>query len=314
MKAKVAVVGFAVIASTVGFGALGGASAVTVSLPAPPAAASGVAVKVGNLVSVGQTGAVAGQSGGAASAKPVAIAGTPILSGTKATTKSGNGAILDTGEQALGRIMVGPWSTAVAPGQASSSAALAAAKLNGVGDVAVAPSSSLATWTPSRSSSSAVSDGAVLHLGDQTIKILHSESSANGVGKTYLVQILGHSIATTDSSGCMLDLGPVATVGCLTALSGVGADASVANALIGNKIPLGKVVSAVASGGVGTAASGPASVLGTDVSRSNNGLLARTGTNILTLFAFGLLLTVAGLVARRGSRQQLAMVPVKSRR
>jgi len=307
MKAKVAVVGLGVLMSTAGFGAMAHAQAAIVNIPAPPSAASAVAVKVGNLVSVGQTGAGATQGGSTASAKPIAVAGVPILSGTKATSKTGSGAAFDTGETQIGRLAVAPWATDVKSDQASSSAALATAKLNGVGDLAVAPSFSFASWTPGKSNSSSVSDGAVLHLGDQTIKILHSESSATGYGKTYLVQLFGNNIGVTNAKGCMLDLGPLANVGCLSALNGVGSNASVAQALIG-KAPFGKVIAAAATGGSGHAVLDSA-VKGTELTRAPSGnLLARTGTSALLMAAIGMLLIAAGMVTRFGSRE-VALLP-----
>ena len=313
MKAKAAVVGFAVLASTAGFGALGGAGAAIVNVPAPPSTGSAVAVKVGDVASIGSTGAAAGQSGSAASAAPASVGGVPLLGGTSGTTSSGSGSLLDTGETSVGRVAVAPWSTEVNSADANSSTALATAKINGVGDVAVAPSSSFATWTPAKSTSSAFSDGAVIHLGDQTIKILHSESNASGVGRTYLVQILGREIGLTNRNGCMLDVGPVAAVGCLKVLSGVGANAAVAQALIGDRSPLGKIVAASASGGAGSSKVVPSSVAGVDVSRANGGgLLARTGANALRLLALGLLLAVGGATAIQASRK-VSVVPAKLR-
>ena len=291
--------------STAGFGAMAHAQAAIVNIPAPPSAATAVAVKVGNLVSVGQTGAGSGQAGSAASAKPIAIGGTPILSGTKTTSKSGSGAAFDTGKTQLGQLAVLPWATSVAPDHASSSAAVATAALNGVGDVSVAPSFSFASWTPGRSNSSSVSDGAVIHLGDFTIKVLHSESTAAGHGKTYLVQLFGNNIGAKSANGCMLNVGPLATVGCLQALNGVGSDASVAQALIGANAPLGKVIAAAATGGQGVSLD--TAVKGAELTRApsvrSTHVFARTGFSALLMIALGMLLVATGLVARFGGRQ-----------
>ncbi|MEY2419783.1 MAG: hypothetical protein QOG90_2463 [Actinomycetota bacterium] len=310
MKAKAAVVGLGVLMSTAGFGAMTHAQASIINIPAPPSAANAVAVKVGNLVSVGQSGAGATQGGATASAAPISIAGTPILAGTKVTNKSGSGAAFDTGKTQLGQVAVLPWATDVASDHSSSSSAVATAGLNGVGDVAVAPSFSFASWTPGKSNSSAVSDGAVLHLGDYTIKVLHSESSASGYGKTYLVQLFGHEIGTTNASGCMLDIGPLANLGCLKALNGVGSNATVAQALIGSKAPFGKVIAAAATGGAGQAGLSSA-VKGTELTRApSNSLLARTGTSALLMIALGMLLIAGGMVARFGGRE-VAVLPAR---
>jgi len=310
MKAKAAVVGLGVLMSTAGFGAMAHAQAAVINIPAPPSAASAVAVKVGSLVSVGQTGATASGVGSSASAAPISIAGTPILAGTKPTTKSGSGAAFDTGKTQLGQVAVLPWATNVAPDHASASSAVATAGLNGVGDVAVAPSFSFADWTPGRSNSSAVSDGAILHFGDYTIKVLHSESSASGQGKTYLVQLFGQNIGVTNAKGCMLDLGPLANVGCLKALSGVGSDATVAQALIGSNAPFGKVIAAAATGGADTAQLSSA-VKGAELSRAPSGsLLARTGTSALLMIAVGMLLVAAGMTARFSTRIPLTATSV----
>jgi hypothetical protein len=311
MKAKAAVVGLGVLMSTAGFGAMTHAQASVVNIPAPPSAASAVAVKVGNLVSVGQTGAAATQGGSVASAAPISIAGTPVLAGTKPTTKSGSGAAFDTGNTQLGQVAVLPWATNVAPDHASGSSAVATARLNGVGDVAVAPSFSFASWSPGKSNSSAVSDGAVLHFGDYTIRVLHSESSSTGHGKTYLVQLFGNDIGTTNANGCMLDIGPLASVGCLKALNGVGSDAEVAQALIGSNAPFGKIVAAAATGGASQAGLASA-VKGAELTRAPSAnLLARTGTSALLMIAIGMLLIAGGMVARFGGRD-LAVLPARS--
>jgi hypothetical protein len=181
-----------------------------------------------------------------------------------------------------------------------------------MGGVAVAPSTSFARWTPGASNSSAVSDGAVLQLGDYTIKILHAESSSSGKGKTYLVQIQDMVLGGTDAKGCMLDIGPVATLGCLAVLGGSGADASILQALINETNPLGKVVAASANGGVGRTTG----VLGTEIGRgatASPSLMARTGQNILMVFALGLLFAVAGATAMFHSSQK-RVVPALVRR
>jgi hypothetical protein len=243
---------------------------------------------------------------------PISIAGKPVLAGVKDTTKTASGNAFDTGATQLGRVVLAPWSTNVGPNQASSSSALATAALNNVGDVAVAPSSSFATWTPGASNSSAVSDGAIVHLGSTTIKVLHSESNSSGKGRTYLVQINDTILGATDASGCMVDLGPVATLGCLKVLGGTGSSAAVVQALIGQNAPFGKIVAAAASGGVAqTASAVPSSVLGTDLSRGTSKPLARTGMNILELVAFGMFLSVLGATAVFASERKLSLVPAK---
>jgi hypothetical protein len=284
------------------------AQAAVINVPAPTGSAGAVAVKVGNLVGVGQTGATSGQGGSTASAAPITIGGKPVLSGVTGTTKSGSGAAYDSGKTQLGQVTVLPWATEVGSDHASGSSAVATASLNGVGDIAVAPSYSFASWTPGKSNAAAVSDGAVLHFGKYTIKVLHSESSSSGFGKTYLVQLMGHDIALTDSKGCLLDVGPVATVGCLSAINGVGSDAEVAQALIGSNAPFGKIVAAAATGGAGASLT---SVKAAELSRAPSAsLLARTGTSALLMIAVGMLLVAAGMTLRFGSRN-LEALPVR---
>jgi hypothetical protein len=286
------------------------AQAAIISVPAPTGSAGAVAVKVGNLVSVGQTAATAGQNGATASAAPITIAGKPIGAGVTKATTSGSGAAYDSGQTPIGQLQVLPWATNVSSDHSSGSAAVAVAELpNNAAGLAVAPSYSFASWTPSKSTSSAVSDGAVLHFGQYQIKVLHSESSASGFGKTYLVQLFGKNIALTDSKGCMLDVGPLAKVGCLQALKGVGSDAEVAQALIGTNAPFGKVIAAAATGGSAQLAS---AVQGADLARTPtaHSLLARTGTSSLLMIAVGMLLVAAGMVARFGSRR-LEVLPVR---
>ncbi|HVT76532.1 MAG TPA: hypothetical protein VHD87_05840 [Acidimicrobiales bacterium] len=311
MKARIAVIGLGVLVGTAGFG-MAHAQAAVINIPAPPAAGSAVAVKLGNVVSVGQTNVKAGQAGSTATAAPITVLGKPILSGVSGASTSGKGALLDTGKTQVGQLAVLPWQTDVSKNQASSSTAVATAALNHVGDVAVAPSFSFADWTPGVSNSAAVSDGAVIHLGKLTIKVLHSDSSASAHGKTYLVQLFGTNIGAKNNNGCILNVGPLATVGCLQALQGVGSDAAVAQALLGAGTPFGKVIAAATSGGKATAeltADTPASsVLGADLSRSaNDGLLVRTGTSALLMIALGMLLVAAGMTARFGSRKVIAL-------
>jgi hypothetical protein len=314
MKTKAAVVGLGVLISTAGFGAMTHAQAALISVPAPTGSAGAVAVKVGDIVSVGQTGATSGQGGSTASAAPITIGGKPVLSGVTKTATSGSGALYDSGKTPLGQVTVLPWATDVAPDHASGSSAVATVALpNDAASLAVAPSYSsysFASWTPSKSNAAAVSDGAVLRIGDYTIKVLHSESSSSGFGKTYLVQLFGHDIALTDSKGCLLDLGPVANVGCLQALKGVGSDAAVAQALIGSNAPFGKVVSAAATGGAGAQLT--SAVKGAELTRAPSGsLLARTGTSALLMIAVGMLLVAAGLTARFGSRIEANALPIR---
>lgn len=315
MKAKLAFVSAVAVTSVVGFGALGTATAALVSVPAPPAVATAEAVQVGDLVAVGSTGAFAGQPGASASAAPVAVAGASVLGGTNGTNQSGAGSFFDTGATPIGRVVLAPWSTQVGADQASSSSALAAAGINGVGDVSVAPSSSLATWTPGMSNSAAVSDGAVIHLGTTTIRVLHAESDSSGFGRTYLVQINNMVIGNTDANGCLIDLGSVAAVGCLKVIGGTEATATVLQAVIGSSAPLGKVVAASATGGAGKTSSGPASVLSADTTRAGAGsLLARTGLDVIELAALAMLLLTAGAIAIHTSGHKLQLIPGNTHR
>src|SRR5437899_249864 len=139
MKARIALVGALAITASVGFGTVARASTL-VTVPAPPAAATGVAVQVGKIVSVGSTGATAGSSGSSATAAPITIGGKAVGAGVTNVTHSGSGSAYDSGPTQLGQVTLLPWETNVKPGQASAYSALGTVRINGIGDITLAPS------------------------------------------------------------------------------------------------------------------------------------------------------------------------------
>src|SRR5437588_10910923 len=97
MRARTAAVaGLVGITSLFGATAAGATDAL-VKIPAPPAVGGASAVTVGNLVTIGGTGATASSSQAAAAAAPISILGHPLIGGTQTGTGSKSGALLDTG-------------------------------------------------------------------------------------------------------------------------------------------------------------------------------------------------------------------------
>src|SRR5437588_8223088 len=80
-------------------------------IPAPPAAASGVAAQVGSLLDISRTGATADSGAPAAQASVVRLGGEPLLGlgGSQTGDGATGGSLLDTGASLPARAQVAPW-------------------------------------------------------------------------------------------------------------------------------------------------------------------------------------------------------------
>ena len=212
------------------------AAAQAVTVPAPPGESSAAALQVGSLLDVSKTGATAGSGTSTADASVVRLGGEPLLGlgGSQSGDGQTGGALLDTGNALPARVEAAPW-TASAGGsgsstrQAQSSAAVARAEVPDVVKAGVLTSDSQASWSQQKSSGTAVSDGVNVKLLD-TINavLLHSETSSEGQGHSYLVGVNGTEIGTDDQLGasplCAFNAGGLLSLSCLTASGGSGTD------------------------------------------------------------------------------------------
>lgn len=310
MKGRAALAAGAAVVALAGAG-LGMTAAhatdTVIKIPAPPGAASGTGATVGNVISIGQTGATATQQTGTASAASLSVGGKTIIGGTQTGTGQTSGALLDTKDTPLGRLQVAPYSASVTQdgalrrADASSAAARADVIDPNVLHVDVLQSSSSATHTGPLSTGHAVSDGAVVQVGGPsgtTIRILHSEANSNGQGRTYLLAVGDNAVidGTVLNPVCALHLNPLLDVACMTVSGGVGGlTATDLTAVVAGLTAT--VVSSSAANGIGTT-----SVLGTEISRSAPAItnvaghgLARTGRNIWFLMFVAEALIALGL-------------------
>jgi hypothetical protein len=317
-------------------------AAQAVTVPAPPGQASGVAVQVGSLLDVSRTGATAGAGGPSAEASVVRLGGEPLLGlgGSQSGDGETGGALLDTGNALPARVEAAPWkATARGSGgptrQAKSSAAVARAELPEVVKAGVLTSDSEASWTDRKSSGTAVTDGVNVALLDTiNVVLLHSETSSEGRGHSYLVGLNGTEIGTDDQLGtsplCALDAGSLLSLSCLTASGGPGADGLTGGAAEVVKLdpaidaiamadpvaaftatssagsgaaPIEEApVPAVAAGETVRGATPPADAAADTAGQTvgqTTGALPRTGTNPVSLLAAALTALVGGLGLRR---------------
>jgi hypothetical protein len=241
------------------------------STPAPPAVGLGSALQLGNILSIGGSGAAAGPNGAAAGAVPVAVLGHPLLGATQVGTGDKSGALVDTGATPLGRLQVAPYAvsvtqTATSRHAAASSAAARADIIDpNVLHIDVLQSSSSATHTGALSTGQSVSDGVVVRVGGPSgtvIRVLHSEADSNGHGRSYLLAVGDNAIGDENVVGavCSLNMGPALNLACLNVTGGVGGlQASDLQAVVGGLN--GLHASAITAGATG----GP-SVVGPGVS------------------------------------------------
>jgi hypothetical protein len=214
------------------------AKADVTKVPAPPGKASAVAAQVGSLLDISKTSAVADETTPTAEASVIRIGGQTLLGlgGSQKGDGQQNGALLDTGASNPIRLEVAPWATAVegtaGPTRRSkAAAALARANVANVVKAAVLHSESEASWTDTKSTGSAFSNGVELSVLDSIdVVLLHSEVRSEGNGNSYLVGLNGTQIGTDSQLGqsplCALTLQNVLSLSCLTASAGEGTPAA----------------------------------------------------------------------------------------
>ena len=318
-------------------------AAQAITTPAPPGEASGVAVQVGSLLDISKTGATAGSGAPSAQASVVRVGGEPLLGlgGTQTGDGQTGGSLLDTGNSLPARVEVAPWKAAAGGSggptrHAKSSAAVARAELPEVIKAGVLTSDSEASWTDRKSTGSAITDGVNVTLLDTAnIVLLHSETSSEGRGHSYLVGLNGTEIGTDDQLGasplCALDVGSLLSLSCLTASGGSGADGLTSAAA--NVAKVDPAIDAIAmadpvaaftatsSSGSGAGSVDPAPVLPvaadetvrgatslaseatTDTAGQAVGQLPRTGSNPVSLLGGALTAVLGGLGLRRLRRR-----------
>src|SRR3954453_3823027 len=218
------------------------------STQAPAADAHATAANVLNLLKIGDTTAHSGGDGSSANADAISIAGNTLIAdktgGSQTKPGSSSGALIDTGTTPLGSLAVTPWSASSTQSEDSTSAAAEAALLHltlidsKTLDVYLLHSQSQSSRTSGESHSSSTSDGASANLGDGAldVKVLHSDSSSDGKGSSYLLSINGNEIGSSDQANgqCAIDAPPLATLTCLDASGGNGSStADTATATLG---------------------------------------------------------------------------------
>lgn len=202
----------------------------TTHTDAPPASASAVAAKVDGVITIGETGATAGNGSGTAHAEALDLFGQRVSGGDVKDGKDG-GNIFATPDNPIGDLEIAPWSGSVAHAgggtQSQAEAALAHAGLLGVLQIWLLHSQSQATWTPDASHGHATSDGAEVNLADQLdVKVLHAETDSDGKGSSAVLVINDNGVLTSDQTGnqCVIDADPLVKVLCLQAAGGKGSD------------------------------------------------------------------------------------------
>lgn len=209
-----------------------------IEVPAPPASASAVALKLGSLLDISKTGAVANDT---ESQSPQPSADASILrvneqillglGGSQKGVGSQDGVLIDTGASNPVRVEVAPWATKVEESSqdpetvhSNAQAALVKANVANVVKAALLHSESDATWTKGKSTGTAFSNGVELGIANAiSVVLLHSEVKSDGTGHSYLVGLNGNEIGTDSQLGnselCSLDLSLLA-LSCLQADGG----------------------------------------------------------------------------------------------
>ena len=292
----------------------------TTHTDAPPASASAVAAKIDGVITIGETGATAGSSGGSAHAHALDLFGQTVSGGDVSDgSKSGN--IFATPDNPIGDLEIAPWSGKVTHdnggNQAAAEAALAHAGLLGVLQIWLLHSQSQATWTPDASHGHSESDGAEVNLADQLdVKVLHAETDSSGKGSSAVLVVNGNGILTSDQTGnqCVIDADPLVKILCLQAAGGQGSNGTTSSAAevvqetSGVGLPGADVVGAKSSGGkvaapAASTTSGKRPQHGPLPHTTGPSSLPFTGSDTALAAAFGALLTAMGAwvttVARR---------------
>lgn len=205
----------------------------TVTNPAPPGSAEAYALRVGSVAAISHTKASASGSGTSSTANALELGGNPPASqfgGTQTGFGESKGALIDTGTTPLGRLAVAPWDANNGTNSAEGLADLVLLDLGTQGtqqsaSLRVLQSDSKANYTPTSSTGSASSDGAILNLGGPSglnVDVLHSESSSSGAGSSYLLSVNGNQIGTSQQTNgkCAITIPGLLTVDCLTSTGG----------------------------------------------------------------------------------------------
>ena len=323
MHKRWAVAAGSVMAAVLVLGSAGVAFAdLVITVPAPVGQATATAANVAGIVGVANTASAASPTSGAAGADALKLGNTTVVGGTQVGVGTNSGKVLDTGNTSLGRLQVLPWNATVGQSGSTQTASSNAAAVRGTllnpdfANADILQSSTSASNNGLKSSGRASSDAAVLNVGGvkgMTIKILHSESSSDGHGTTYLISFNDKPLVTVDQLGahlCALALPSVLDVSCLAVAGGIG---NVSSQVLGLQIagPNGLVANAIkAAGSGGDAAVAPAgagapatSVLGAQLNRGagTNRALARTGVAIgfATTLAIALMALGAAILGIR---------------
>jgi hypothetical protein len=314
-----------------------------VSVPAPPGRASAVAAQVGSLIDISKTGAIADEKTPSADASVVRINGQTLLGlgGSQKGDGQQNGALIDTGASNPIRVEVAPWAAAVegtaGPTRHSKAgAALARAQVANVVRAALLHSESEASWTDTKSTGSAFSNGVEVSLLEAVnVVLLHSEVNTEGKGHSYLVGLNGNEIGTDtqlgDSPLCALTLPSLLSLSCLTAEGGKGtpvapgtpsnaaaevakADPAIDAAKLIDPVDVFTASSSFGSGAapIVTLPAAPAPVAAAEESRAAAApaaapaaALPRTGAALAGLSISGLAALLGGSLLRRSTRRRV---------
>ena len=319
------------------------ARAADVTVPAPPGAASAVALQVGSLLDISKTSAIAQDSPSTAEASVIRIGGQTLLGlgGSQEGNGEKSGALLDTGASNPIRVEVAPWAAAVEEKadptktrRSKAEAALVRANVANVVKAALLHSKSEAEWTDLKSTGSAFSNGVELSVANAiSVVLLHSEVRTDGQGRSYLVGLNGNEIGTDSQLGnsplCALTVQSVLALSCLDASGGGGstvpgeareAAAEVARvdpAIDAIKIidPVGAFTTASSSGGGAPAITLPAAPAPipapvAEQARTPDAIapaatLPRTGAALAGFVVFGLVALLGGALLRLASRRRV---------
>jgi hypothetical protein len=301
--------------------------------PAPPASSEAKPLDVAGIVSIGHTKAGAGPNGSSATGNAIELGGQVVSGGTATSGgKQGSGSLFDSSTTPLaplGLIQIAPW-TASATQTGDSSSADATASLAhvvlgggqapGFVDLLLFGSESKAAYSPAEATSSSVSDGVLLQVGQTgqppalTVDLLHAETSSDKKGSSYLASINGNEIGSSDqvNGQCQIPIPSLLTINCLTATGGTAGQ--LASSAVGtvdfvpSQLPdatvsgttsqantVAAVTPAVSGEGVGAGSNGGTSVEGNKTVAGSG--LPFTGLNAGELAALGGALAAGGMVA-----------------
>lgn len=239
------------LAVTAGVGALvlpvglaGAQTAETTTTPAPPGSSEAVALNVLDVAKVGHTQAGANEESASGSANAVELGGEPLVDGSTGGSQNGTGtnegALFDSGDTPLGRVMVTPWGVTVEDDGTTRSSESDAALLklilidSGTASVNVLHTRSEASHTDQRSTGRTVSDGARANVGGEedgiTVTVLHSETSSEAEGSSSYVLGVNDTRVLSSEEGrdCALQVPGVITLACLQAAGGEGSSSAAA--------------------------------------------------------------------------------------